>query len=108
MTTALSGVALLVRRAANDRVIRQQHPARKYAMVACNHHAGIALDTFRLIRTGDPLSRRRFRCGLAAFSRGRCHRRALFRHRAFPIPTSCDAGLIRPSGSKLLLLFGGR
>jgi hypothetical protein len=31
MTTALSGVALLVRRAANDRVIRQQHPARKYA-----------------------------------------------------------------------------
>jgi hypothetical protein len=41
MTTALSGVALLVRRAANDRVIRQQHPARKYAMVACNHHPGI-------------------------------------------------------------------
>jgi hypothetical protein len=40
------------------------------------------------------------------FSRGRCHRRALFRHRAFPIPTWCDAGLKRAKREQTPLTFG--
>jgi ABC-2 type transport system permease protein len=54
---AAARVAVHVRRAANGRLVRQQHPARKHATVACNHHAGIALDTLRVVRTGDSLSR---------------------------------------------------
>jgi hypothetical protein len=44
-------------RDADEHIVRQQHAAREHAAMARSHHAGVALYTLRLFRTGDPLSR---------------------------------------------------
>ena len=66
---AAAGFALHVDLSADEHAFRQQHAARKHAALAGDHHAGFAVDAFRVVRAGDPVSRRRLRRGLAAVPR---------------------------------------
>ena len=50
------------------------------------HHAGLAVDPFRVLRAGDPLSRRWVRRGVAAVLSGRAHWRIVLRHRSLALP----------------------
>ena len=73
---------------AAEHALRQQHAPREYAAVARNDSASIANCAFRLVRAGDPLSRRRFRSGLASVPDRRANRRAVSRPRAGALPQS--------------------
>ena len=68
--------------------------ARKHAALAGDDHAGVAVDAFRVVRAGDPLSRRRDRRGLAAIPGGRRHRRPVFDTVAGSIPLRAEFGLV--------------
>jgi len=68
--------------------------ARKHAALACNHHAGFTLDPLRLLRPGDPLSRRRPRRGVAAISRRRRHCLPFSGVVAFPLPFRAKLGVV--------------
>jgi len=85
--------ALFAGLSANEHALRQQHAARKHAGMASNHHAGIALDAFRVARTSDPLSRRRLHGGLATIRDRRTDRRGLSGARLAPLPASLQRGV---------------
>ena len=57
--------------------------------------AGLALDAFRVVRAGDPLSRRRHRRGLAAIRPRRADRRPVLRARHRALPLRRGAGDVR-------------
>ena len=73
---------------ADEHALRQQHAARKHAALACDHYAGIAFDAFRIVRAGDPLSRRRVCGGLAAIR----YRRTDWRTISRACPAALSAG----------------
>src|SRR6476660_9852856 len=74
-------------RSFDELAFRQQHAARKYAALAGDHHAGFAVDAFRVVRAGDSVPRRRLRRGLAAICFCRCGRRRVpcVRNPALPL-----------------------
>ena len=81
---------------ADEHALRQQYAARKHAAMAGGNHAGVALDAFRLVRPGDPVSRRRVRRGLAAIPRRGGGRRPVSGAGLAPLPQSRQRGRERP------------
>src|SRR5262245_25801201 len=59
------GYVVHVDLSADEFAFRQQYTAGKHAALAGDHHAGLAVHAFRIVRASDSLPRRRVRRGLA-------------------------------------------
>ena len=80
---------------ADEHAVRQQYAAGKHAAVAGDRDAGLAVDAFRVVRAGDPLSRRRHRRGVAAVPPGGGDRRPVPRPRDMAVSLQHGAGARR-------------
>jgi hypothetical protein len=83
---ASAGFALSAGLPAIGNAFRQQYATREHAALAGHHHAGLTNGSFRVVRAGDPLSRRRVRCGLEAVRDRRADWRGVPRSRIVALP----------------------
>jgi hypothetical protein len=73
-TVAAARFALHAGLFAHEHALRQQYTAREHAALACQNHAGVAIDPFRRVRAVYSLSRSRARRGVARIPCGRGRR----------------------------------